>query len=159
MLSGKLFSRWPITKSKLLNGTETSLRRTLISNKTVTCVKERIVGKSEKKNTKEGEREGGREGGGGVDRNWQNSVYSHFYTNPQPQNDNNNKTNISRQYTRAVVFITPGRSLIKWMFLLIFSCKTAKMRPGRVLHFSNSYSNSELVLDWWHQDKFIVFVF
>ena len=52
-------------KSKLLNGTETSLRRTLISNKTVTCVKERIVGKSEKKNTKEGEREGGREGGGG----------------------------------------------------------------------------------------------
>ena len=71
------------------------------------------MGKSEKKNTKEGEREGGREGGGGVDRNWQNSVYSHFYTNPQPQNDNNNKTNISRQYTRAAVFITPGRSLIK----------------------------------------------
>ena len=57
-------------------------------------------------------REAGK-GGGGVDRNWQNSVYSHFYTNPQPQNDNNNKTNISRQYTRAAVFITPGRSLIK----------------------------------------------
>ena len=148
MLSGKLFSRWPITKSKLLNGTETSLRRTLISNKTVTCVEERIVGKSEKKKTLRRGR--GREAGkgGGV-----------FYTNPQPQNDNNNKTNISRQYTRAAVFITPGRSLIKWMFLLIFSCKTAKMRPGRVLHFSNSYSNSELVLDWWHQDKFIVFVF
>ena len=60
MLSGKLFSMLPITKYKLLNGTETSFRRALISNKTVTCVKKSIVGRSEKKTPK---REEGREGG------------------------------------------------------------------------------------------------
>ena len=32
MLPGKRCSRWPITKCKLLNGTETSFRRALISN-------------------------------------------------------------------------------------------------------------------------------
>ena len=32
MLSGKLFLRRPITKYKLLNGTESSFRRALISN-------------------------------------------------------------------------------------------------------------------------------
>ena len=32
MLSGKLFSRSPISKSKLLNRTETSIRGALISN-------------------------------------------------------------------------------------------------------------------------------
>ena len=61
MLSGKLFSMLPITKHKLLNGTETSFRRALISNKTVTCVKKSIVGRSEKKHQRG--REAGKEGG------------------------------------------------------------------------------------------------
>ena len=57
MLTGKLFSRSPITKCKLLNVTETSFRRALIQI-TVTCVKERIVGRNEKQ-TKEGGWEAG----------------------------------------------------------------------------------------------------
>ena len=48
MLSEKLFSRCPISKTKLLNGTETSFRRALISNNCHTCVKQRIVGKEKK---------------------------------------------------------------------------------------------------------------
>ena len=64
MLSGKFFSMLPITKYKLLNGTETSFRRALISNKTVTCVKKGLwVGA--KKTPKRGEGGGGgREGRG-----------------------------------------------------------------------------------------------
>ena len=40
-----------------------------------------------------------REGAGGkLDRNSRNSVYSHFNTNPQPQN--NQKNNISKQHRK-----------------------------------------------------------
>ena len=57
-----------------------------------------------------------------LDRNSRNSVYSHFNTNPQPQN--NEKNNISKQYRKEAktgevkgnykmfantVFINPGR--------------------------------------------------
>ena len=49
MLSGKLFSSSLISKSKLLNGTETSFRRALI------YVKERIVCKDEEKNRRGGD--------------------------------------------------------------------------------------------------------
>ena len=85
MLSGKPFSRWPTTECKLLNCTETSFRRALISNKTVSW--QRIVGKSEKRKKKKEtpKWEGGREGGAGLEKKWRNSVYSHFYTNRQPQ--------------------------------------------------------------------------
>ena len=38
MLSGKLFSRCPISKTKLLNGIETSFRRALISNNSLSLV-------------------------------------------------------------------------------------------------------------------------
>ena len=48
ILSGKHFSRWPITKCKLLillNGTETSFGCALISIITVTCVRQSILGR------------------------------------------------------------------------------------------------------------------
>ena len=60
MLSRKLFWRGPISKSKLLNGTETSFGCALISNNChLFCIKEKIVGRDKKY------REGGREGEGG----------------------------------------------------------------------------------------------
>ena len=40
ILSGKLFSRWPIKNCKLLNGEETSFRRPLISNNCDLCIRE-----------------------------------------------------------------------------------------------------------------------
>ena len=49
MLSGELFSRWPIHKTKLLNGTEITFRCAHWFQITVTCVKERIVGRDKKK--------------------------------------------------------------------------------------------------------------
>ena len=58
------------------------------------------------------------------------------------------------------VFITPGRSIFKCMFLLIFSCKTAYVSRtvwGQRVHFSNSDSNSELVFDWLHQVHYVCF--
>ena len=48
MLSGKLFSRGPITKCKLLNGTDASFRRALISNNCHLCLRENC-GQDEKK--------------------------------------------------------------------------------------------------------------
>ena len=53
MLSGKRFSRWPMTKCKLLNGTETSFGCALISIITVTWVRQRILRKAGKTPSRE----------------------------------------------------------------------------------------------------------
>ena len=133
MLSGKHFSRWPITKCKLLillNGTETSFGCALISIITVTCVIQRILGRVGKTPSRE-------EGGLERTQNLRNSLYSQwrhkclvppFPPPPRPpkkiiiiiKKEQTNKNDISNQTkTREVerkckmfanlVFMIPGR--------------------------------------------------
>ena len=74
ILSVKHFSRWPITKCKLLillNGTETSFGCALISIITVTCVRQSILGRVGKTPSRE-------EGGLERTQNLRNSLYSQW---------------------------------------------------------------------------------
>ena len=90
MLSRKLFWRGPISKSKLLNGTETSFGCALISNNChLFCIKEKIVGRDKKY------REGGREG-------------VILYKNPSPQNKQKKekrkkKNDISKKHGKQAI--------------------------------------------------------
>ena len=95
MLSRKLFWSGPISKSKLLNGTETSFGCALISNNChLFCIKEKIVGRDKKY------REGGREG------EWGKTVI--LYKNPSPQNKQKKnkrkkKNDISKKHSKQAI--------------------------------------------------------
>ena len=83
MLSGKLVLKWPKSKSKLLNGTETSFRRALIWNN------RRGWGQKKK--------EGGREGGKIV------ILFSSTSTQISNHKTSKHKNDISKQHSKQAI--------------------------------------------------------
>ena len=83
----ELYIKFSPGKTVTLSGTENSVRQ-------------RILGRDGKTPSREGERgkEVGGEGGGGKGLE-RSSLYSHFCTNPQPQN-NQTKIDISKQHSK-----------------------------------------------------------
>ena len=93
-----------------------------------------------------------------LDRNSRNSVYSHFNTNPQPQN--NQKNNISKQHRKEAragevkgnykmfantVFINPGRFI--WLLCsgLRYGSVQFLFSTGKMCKFSRTIYNRQLI--------------